>query len=305
MEVLNIKKMSVVTTASLLATAGLLAWSATYVAGLVWHVLASDVNVSATETFFAAEPQSNGMADSADGIDLARLQSVFGLQTQGQRPITSGAINAGTTAEQTRLSLTLKGAVLSSDPQQSRAIIASGDSQQGYKPGDSIADMPGSVVLQAVYQTYVLLDNNGLTETLRMDEAPARPDAQASQGAAPTENLQQGNSGQVLDVMSVSGKFSTQAFTDLVRIQPVYESQDSPRAGALRGIQIRHGSRQDFLSAAGLRQGDLITGVNGTALDNPAQLPHLMEQLSSAQTLALQVVRDDVLLTVQLDRTLL
>jgi general secretion pathway protein C len=298
MEVLNIRPMAVVKITSLLATAGVLAWSATYVAGLVWHLLANDGNVTATQTR-VGNNLSVASAKLVDTIDLQRLQSVFVLQAQGQRAVVVADSDVEMTAEQTRLSLTLQGVVLSSDVSQSRAIIGSGDAQQGYKPGDSIAEMPGNVVLQAVYQRYVLLDNNGRTETLRMDEAPSASAITTAQSmTALPENLPASGSSQP----SVQGQFAGQVFSDLVRILPVFEPADSPQAGELRGLQIRHGSRQDFLSAAGLQQGDLITGVNGTALRDPAQLPQLIQQISDSQTVALQVLRDEQPLSVQLDR---
>ena len=87
-----------------------------------------------------------------------------------------------------------------------------------------------------------------------------------------------------------------------MRILPVVEPADSPQAGALRGLQIRHGSRQDFLSAVGLQQGDLITGVNGNPLQDAAQLPQLLQQMSDSPTVALQIVRDEQQVNVQIDR---
>jgi general secretion pathway protein C len=304
MEILNIRPMTVLRITSLLATAGALAWSASYVAGLVWHVLAADVNVSATETRVADNVTVATQA-RVDTVDLQRLQSVFVLQAQGERAVMAPDSDVEVSAEQTRLSLTLQGVVLSSDAAQSSAIIGSGETQKGYKPGDSIAEMPGHVVLQAVYQRYVLLDNNGRTETLRMDEAPSDNGMTGSQSlselAAVTAQVEYQTPASSL-AASGAGKFAGQAFADLVRILPVVEPADSPQAGALRGLQIRHGSRQDFLSAVGLQQGDLITGVNGTALENAAQLPQLLQQISDSPTVALQIVRDEQQLDVQLDR---
>jgi general secretion pathway protein C len=203
------------------------------------------------------------------------------------------------------LSLTLQGVVLSSVAAQSRAIIGSGEAQQGYKPGDSIADMPGNVVLQAVHERYVLLDNNGRTETLRMDEAPSENALSGSQSlsaltevTAPAANTTPASG----NAPAAPGQFAGKAFTDLVRILPVVEPADSPQAGALRGLQIRHGSRQDFLSAVGLQQGDLITGVNGNPLQDAAQLPQLLQQMSDSPTVALQIVRDEQQVNVQIDR---
>ena len=296
--------MAVVKITSLLATAGVLVWSATYVAGLVWHVLATDVNVSATESLVASNPS---VADKrrVDTVDLQRLQSVFVLQTQGQRAVVAADSDVEVSAEQTRLLLTLQGVVLSSVAAQSRAIIGSGEAQQGYKPGDSIADMPGDVVLQAVYERYVLLDNNGRTETLRMDEAPSENALSGSQSlsaltevTAPAANTTPASG----NAPAAPGQFAGKAFTDLVRILPVVEPADSPQAGALRGLQIRHGSRQDFLSAVGLQQGDLITGVNGNPLQDAAQLPQLLQQMSDSPTVALQIVRDEQQVNVQIDR---
>jgi len=296
--------MAVVKITSLLATAGVLVWSATYVAGLVWHVLATDVNVSATESLVASNPS---VADKrrVDTVDLQRLQSVFVLQTQGQRAVVAADSDVEVSAEQTRLSLTLQGVVLSSVAAQSRAIIGSGEAQQGYKPGDSIADMPGDVVLQAVYERYVLLDNNGRTETLRMDEAPSENALSGSQSlsaltevTAPAANTTPASG----NAPAAPGQFAGKAFADLVRILPVVEPADSPQAGALRGLQIRHGSRQDFLSAVGLQQGDLITGVNGNPLQDAAQLPQLLQQMSDSPTVALQIVRDEQQVNVQIDR---
>lgn len=296
--------MAVVKITSLLATAGVLVWSATYVAGLVWHVLATDVNVSATESLVASNPS---VADKrrVDTVDLQRLQSVFVLQTQGQRAVVAADSDVEVSAEQTRLSLTLQGVVLSSVAAQSRAIIGSGEAQQGYKPGDSIADMPGDVVLQAVYERYVLLDNNGRTETLRMDEAPSENALSGSQSlsaltevTAPAANTTPASG----NAPAAPGQFAGKAFTGLVRILPVVEPADSPQAGVLRGLQIRHGSRQDFLSAVGLQQGDLITGVNGNPLQDAAQLPQLLQQMSDSPTVALQIVRDEQQVNVQIDR---
>ena len=296
--------MTVVSITSLLATAGVLVWSATYVAGLVWHVLATDVNVSATSTLLA-DNRSVASQARVDSVDLQRLQSVFVLQAQGQRAVVAAASEGDVSAEQTRLSLTLQGVVLSSDAAQSRAIISSGEAQQGYKPGDSIADMPGNVVLQAVYERYVLLDNNGRTETLRMDESPSEIAMSGSASlsaltavAAPAASTTPASS----NAPSAPGQFAGKAFADLVRILPVVEPADSPQAGALRGLQIRHGSRQDFLSAVGLQQGDLITGVNGTPLEDAAQLPQLLQQMSDSPTVALQIIRDEQQVNVQIDR---
>lgn len=286
-------------TTGLLVTAGFVAWSATHVAGMIWHVLAPDTELSAsgvntTQGFLLAQ-----QTVSAQTVDLARLQSVFVLSPMGRSSGSSEAVDASVQATETRLALSLKGAVSSSDPARSRAIIASADTQEVYQAGESLRNTPGNVVLQEIHQNYVLLDNNGHIETLRMDD----PKPSVVLTAASSETITQADNAPTGSLALPVGIDRNTVLTDLVRIQPVFEPTDSPRAGALRGLQIRHGSRNDFLAAVGLQQGDLITAVDGQPLHAASDLPALISQLSSQQAVSLHVLRDQTALTVELDRS--
>ena len=285
--------------AAVAITAGFAAWAALRLAGVTWHILAPDIPLSAAAPLANADYVLRNDKEPESVTDLERLQSVFVLRNPGANAGPAEDSMTGVQAADTRLALALKGAVASSDPSSSRAIIASAGTQQIYRPGDSIQHAPGTVVLQQIFATYVLLDNNGRTETLRMDEV-----------AAPRNQTTDGTSAIAISETSVDaphtlpeGINAGTALTDLVRIQPLFEPADSARAGELRGLQIRHGSRQDFLSAVGLRQGDLITGVDGRALDASVNLPELMSQLSTKPSVALQILRDQTVLTVHLDRS--
>jgi general secretion pathway protein C len=291
----------------LLVTAGFLAWAATQVAGTIWHIAAPESELSASgmsvdSGFIKDQGLSVGHA-----VDLGKLQSVFSLRPTGQTAVSSLTSDAAVQASETRLSLTLKGAIASSDPLRSRAIIASAEDQQVYLVGDSLSGMPGTVELQEVHQTFVLLNNNGRIETLRMDELPLSPvPSLAETSHSAVSNISTG----ATNVTNVTGavNFPTgiardTALTDIIRIQPVFESADSALAGTLRGLQIRHGSRGDFLSAVGLRQGDMITAIDGKQLNDASELPVLMAQLSTQQLVSLQVLRDEIPLTVVLDRS--
>lgn len=299
MKLVSFRSRSVSNAASLLVTAGFVAWSAMHVAEMIWHVLAPDTELSASGVMSDAGLALMQQTPAAASVDLERLQSVFVFSPPGQVTGSASTADADIVAADTRLALTLKGAVASSDASRSRAIIASADTQEIYQSGQSLRNTPGNVVLQEIHQTYVLLDNNGRLETLRMDEpAPtARAVALPADVSAPI-------TGTVSNQFKLpAGIDSGSVLTDLIRIQPLFEPADSARAGALRGLQIRHGSRQDFLAAVGLQQGDLITAVDGKHLDTAADLPALMAQLSSQQSVSLQVLRDETSLTVELDRS--
>lgn len=288
--------------ATLLA-AGLLAWSAAHVAGTIWHVAAPDTLLSAAgiradDQLYAAQQRVSPAA-----VDLPGLQSVFVMRAPGQ-PGVADTAQAVQQAVDTRLALTLKGAVVSSDQSRSQAFIASAGTEQIYRQGDSLRDVPGNVVVQQIHATYVLIDNNGRSETLKMDEVIAASAAVADRATAQVPATASAIPGAETATMALPpGIAAGSALTDLVRLQPVFEPADSAMAGTLRGLQIRHGSRQDFLAAVGLQQGDLITGVDGKKLDASVDLSALLSQLSSQSVLALQVQRDQTLLTVTLDRS--
>jgi general secretion pathway protein C len=288
----------------LLVTAGFLAWAATQVAGTIWHIAAPESELSASgmsvdSGFIKDQGLSVGHA-----VDLGKLQSVFSLRPTGQTAVSSLTSDAAVQASETRLSLTLKGAIASSDPLRSRAIIASAEDQQVYLVGDSLSGMPGTVELQEVHQTFVLLNNNGRIETLRMDELPLSPVPSLTETSHTTvSNISTGATNVAGAVNFPTGIARDTALTDLIRIQPVFEPADSALAGTLRGLQIRHGSRGDFLSAVGLRQGDMITAIDGKQLNDASELPVLMAQLSTQQLVSLQLLRDEIPLTVVLDRS--
>lgn len=287
----------VIRVGGLLFAAAVLAWLAIRAAALVWHILLPGVELSADVQHDFPALQSDQAQENA-AVDLAALQSVYVLRSEPAN--SSGSWSSASPVADTRLSLSLKGVVLSSDPTQSRAIIASvsfgaqstdhNASQRVYSTGDSVQDAPGTVRLQAVYQNHVLLDNNGLTETLRMDEPAA-----ATSTAQPNPDAQMRQPQQAVETAG--------DLTQALRLQAVFEAPDSERAGSVRGLQIRHGSRQDILAALGLRQGDIIVAVNGERLESVEQLPSLRSQLLTAQTQAvtLTLMRDDVEQSLQLN----
>jgi hypothetical protein len=76
----------------------------------------------------------------------------------------------------------------------------------------------------------------------------------------------------------------------LVRAQPVFN------AGKLSGYRIFPGGRTSIASftALGLRSGDMITGVNGSSLDDPSRAEQVLQTLSSASSATLSIQRNGV-----------
>lgn len=233
-----------------------------------------------------------------DVVDLDAISRAFSFS----HPATDGADREGGVedygrASETRLELSLRGAVFSTDPRQSRAIIASGDQQHVYRTGDQIKNTVEGVELTAVFRDHVILVNNGKEERLGID----RPLDSAKEHPAPSMESMPAGSGDVPanaaaaipdNLISSAGTLS-----NIIRLQ-LYQQE-----GRIRGLQIRHGSRADLLADVGLRVGDVITAIDEVSISQVNQLSELLGRLEQQENIALQVQRMDETITVNVNRS--
>jgi general secretion pathway protein C len=180
-------------------------------------------------------------------------------------------------APQTSVQLVLAGVLAVPDPKRGLAIIGpSAGTAKLYTVGSAV---PGGVNLYSVYSDRVLLDRGGVIESLFLPRkaplagtGPQATDASVSPGQR-LATLAQGN-GAVLG--------------GLVRAQPVFVGSK------LSGYRIYPGGRTSVgaFTHLGLRPGDLITGVNGTPLDDPARANEILQTLSSMASANLTILRN-------------
>ncbi|MGO2474163.1 MAG: type II secretion system protein GspC, partial [Vibrio litoralis] len=151
----NQSQLSFVTT--LLLTA-LIAW---VVGILLWALLSPISNVArwSAPNVIASQTSSNTQTDTLSPLLSANL---FGLYTQTPTQKQQVAQDA----PQTRLNLTLVGAVASSNDKLSLAIIANQGKQATYGIGETIDGT--RVTLSAVYVDRVIISNQGRDETLML-----------------------------------------------------------------------------------------------------------------------------------------
>lgn len=187
-----------------------------------------------------------------------------------------GAV-ADANAPQTSVQLVLAGVLALPDPKRGLAIIGPNPgAAKLYAVGSAL---PGGVNLYAVYADRVLLERGGVIESLLLPKkllagttAPPAPAA----GQSPAQRLAalaQGNGG---------------LLGGLVRAQAVFAG------GKLAGYRIFPGGRASIgsFTQLGLRPGDLVTAVNGTALDDPSRANEILQTLSSAASASLTVQRN-------------
>lgn len=193
-------------------------------------------------------------------------------------------------APDTQLSLELRGTVAASDEQRALAIIAErGGDERVYFLGDAI---PGGATLHAVHMDRVLLRRAGKLEALRLPRsddtagvsttarAPARPARRPVPQAASVREVVQRNPA---------------ALTQVIRPQPVFKD------GRQAGYRVYPGREREIFAELGLRPGDLVTQINGMALDDPSRGMEIFRGLADATSVTVTLDRNGEIEMLTLD----
>lgn len=185
-------------------------------------------------------------------------------------------------APDTQLNLELRG-VLAYNPEASAlAIISEGRSDEKvYAIGD---ELPGSATLEEVLADHVILKRNGRLEKLRLPEnsTPIAVAATTSRGAS--TDINQLTPGQLRDSIVKN----PMQFARKVRTIPHKEN------GKLVGYKLRARDYQGVLAQYGLQPNDIVTEVNGTALNNPKTSLRALRSLATATEINATILRDGV-----------
>ena len=180
---------------------------------------------------------------------------------------------AGGSAPQTTIPLILAGVIADKDPAKGQAII--GDTASAGKLFAVGAMIPGGARLNAVYGDHVLIERGGRLETLPLPRNPMKGGALNTTGlpGPGAQNRLQDNS---------------TVLAGLVRVQPVFNQ------GKLGGYRIFPGGTRgtSAFTQLGLRAGDLIVAINGTALDDAARAMEVLQTLSSSASASITVSRN-------------
>lgn len=230
-----------VTSAPLLAAAALVVVLAAQLASLLWRLLGPGDESTAGVVPVDAVP--------APAIDLGSIVNahLFGLAALSGDPLAAPATTAG---------LTLAGTLAGPDPEQGWAII--GASTQAARVYATGATLPGGTRLLAVYPDRVILDRGGARESLVL------PRLTGGAGPAPMARSPTATPGASLaDSVRELLAQNPGAANELMRPQPVFAG------GQLRGYRVYPGRDRAQFARLGLQPGDLVTAVNGAALDDP------------------------------------
>src|SRR5579863_3198998 len=183
------------------------------------------------------------------GIDVP---SVVSAHLFGVAAVDPGAQDPAN-APQSTANLVLAGTIATQDPKRGVAIISDGGASKVYAVGDRI----GGASLHSVY-----LDHGGALETLLLPRLPG-----PGMRGPPVVRRTGGDPRTVAAVENIRRMVQQDPsiLDQVMRVVPSYDSA----AGKLRGFRAYPGRNRQIFNKLGLKAGDLVTAINGTALDDP------------------------------------
>ncbi|MCF6217805.1 MAG: type II secretion system protein GspC [Gammaproteobacteria bacterium] len=230
--------------------------------------------------YVAVEKNEHTYSDLAvlDINAISRYQ-LFGKRLQHVAEATEPVV-----APETKLKLELRGVIATGDS-FGAAIIADDRRREGYyRIGD---ELPGGVGLHEVFADRVILDRDGVYETLTLP----------SKRMSFTDTKERGRSTRASTAISEEATQLLHNYRELLLNDPqqligAVRTFPVRRNGQLVGYRIAPGRDRSLLNKFGLRPGDIVTTVNGISLNSPANGLAVMQKLNSAQSLSLEVERN-------------
>jgi general secretion pathway protein C len=228
---------------------------------------------------YASVPASRPRPDRAPGVDAQTIveRHLFGVALDDSAAESSDP--SPTTAN-----LILQGTIAASDPRRGVAIVTADGPAQVYKVGDGI----GAATLDSVYMDRVMLKRGGRLEIL------ALPRLLAPRGDAPRPPP-----ATMADNTPGRSRATPKSMGDLMGTDPA-TSEDS---GAFEGFRLRPGRTGAAFMRAGLRNGDIMTAVNGTPLANQNQQAsqEIVDSMLSSDHAVVSVLRNGKPVDVSVD----
>jgi general secretion pathway protein C len=207
-----------------------------------------------------------GQTHQHPAVDIQSLVSAHLFGIAKADPSTQDPANAPLSSA----NLVLAGTIATEDPKRGIAIISDGGPSKVYSVGQNV----NGATLHSVYLEHVILDRGGTLETLllprllagdRSRSAPVRKIGADPRTVAAVDNIRR-------MVQQDPGLLD-----QVMRTVPSYDNA----AGKLRGFRAYPGRNRAIFNKLGLKPGDLVTAINGQALDDPQ---HSQEVFNTIQT---------------------
>lgn len=242
----------------------------------------------------AAPPPPTAAPGAGSGSATVDVNDIVTAHLFGEAGEESPVTEEPVDAPETQLSLELRGTITASDdPERALAIIAErGGDEQVFAIGDGV---PGGATLHSVYTDRVILRRAGRLETLRL------PRSDESQGTRPTATAARARFTRPAAAQTIRdvAQNASLTLTDVIRPQPVFKD------GQQQGYRVYPGRQRQQFARLGLRPGDLVTQINGMALNDPARGMEIFRSLADATSVSVTVERNGQMEVLTLDTSTL
>jgi general secretion pathway protein C len=243
-------------------------------------------NINIPSVMLANQTSVNSIANQPNKIAANIInQNLFGQytnntnNTQNSNIINQPAIE---NLKETQLTLLLKGTVSGNNGPPSLAIISNNsDEEKVYSINDLVA--PG-ISLHSVYADQIIIDNNNELEVLKL------PKELVENTPTVIRNSRVNKRTSVTQISKTAiaplNQFGTK-LADTIRPTPYFSD------GAQLGYRVYPGSNRKQFMSLGLLSGDLITNVNGTALNDAQKAMTIFQEIENENQVSLTIIRNN------------
>jgi general secretion pathway protein C len=224
------------------------------------------------------QPVLTNAAPRAEHVGLD-IQSVVSAHLFGVAAVDPAAQDPAN-APQSTANLVLAGTIATRDPKRGVAIISDGGAAKVYSVGDNV----GGASLHSVYLDHVILDRAGVLETLLLPRLLS-----PGMSAPPIVRRPGGDPRTVAAVDNIRRMVQQDPgiLDQVMRTVPSYDSA----AGKLRGFRAYPGRNRQIFNKLGLKPGDLVTAINGTALDDPQRSQEVFNTIQTSDHVTVTIER--------------
>jgi general secretion pathway protein C len=289
-------------------------WVVLALARLVWSLVpAGDLQLE--PDLVVINPVNSRPAGSAQSqVDIQNMMSWHLFGEAGGAPVEALATEPAVVeasrdgiekgARETRLELLLRGVVASTEDGLGHAIIEHRKKQAVYAVDDKLP-VSGNVVLAKVMPRQVVLDNAGTYELLTLfddsgldAQLPAEPPPVRA-ASVEREVLRRDDAA----TSALASGFRERLYQDPQSLAEVVNVSAVRADGALMGYRVSPGKERQQFEQLGFRQGDLVTAINGIALDDPANTLRLYQTMRTASEAVFDLEREGqaISISVQLE----
>ena len=287
-------------------------WAVLGLSRLIWALLPASEDTSGPPPQIINPVTTSRSVGAADPVDIQRMRAwhLFGeagvaapsVQAQPQ-VVASQRDGIEKGARETRLNLTLRGIVASTEDGLGHAIIEHQSKQSVYAVEDKLP-VSGRVTLAKVMPRQVVLDNGGTYELLvlfedsRLGTGQAAPPQRSNPIPKSVKKGEQIDKREDAEATALAVNYRERLYKDPQSLAKVVNVSAVREGGQLLGYSIRPGQEKEQFEQLGFKAGDLVTSVNGIALDNPANTMSLYSAMRSAGEVVFELERGEESLTI-------